>query len=68
VSIRKNKKISNRYKHIYHFENSSKNIDAEEEKIIERKEAASLLFDIIKICKIPFKRNIEKLTGWEVSL
>jgi len=38
------------------------------EKLIKRIEAASLLFDIIKKCNLPFKRKIQKLPGWEDSL
>jgi hypothetical protein len=57
--------LSNRYKDIYHFEKAEKE---NEEGTIKRIEAASLLFDIIKNGNIPFKRTINKLPGWEVSL
>jgi len=59
------KASSNRCKDIYHSERMYENNN---EKPIKRIVAASLLFDIIKKCNIPFKRNIKKLPGWEGSL
>ncbi|WAM31234.1 hypothetical protein [Caldicellulosiruptor naganoensis] len=56
---------SNRCKDIYHSERMCEDT---KEKVIKRIEAASLLLDIIKKCNLPFKRNIQKLPGWEDSL